>query len=314
MSLEHIWDVYQREGYASLRQTRPDAACDHFYIALIAFGEDDIPHALHAARQALAHEPRHPVFVAAARYLERVGAHGKTGVYVDGEAFAAFIRGGGNVTLYQAVSEALRAVYEQYETLSLLDIGVGDGLALLPSLTRSFTRVDVVEPSAAMLEQTIASLEAWQVPYRAYRMTIQQFIRGNAPGWDVIQATWCLQSIPPEDRPGLFAWCRDHGQRMLIAEFDVPAWTHLYTPDRVRYIVDRYTVGLAEYAEDGELVAQGFLMPVMFGYFDRSSARTNFEGPIQGWIDGLRAAGFKSIRTHHLSDYWWASTYLIDAR
>ena len=45
-------------------------------------------------------------------------------------------------------------------------------------------------------------------------------------------------------------------------------------------------------------------MPVLFGYFDRTAARTNWEGPIQGWADDLRAAGFTTVQTRLLSPYW----------
>ena len=101
---------------------------------------------------------------------------------------------------------------------------------------------------------------------------------------------------------------------MLIAEFDVPLFDELYHPARVRHVLARYEQGLAEYADDGGLVAQGVLMPVRFGYFDRSADRTNWEGPVEGWIEGLRAAGFRSIRTQALYPYWWADAVLLDAR
>jgi hypothetical protein len=238
--------------------------------------------------------------------------HGKSGVYVDGAAFGAFIRGGGNVDLYTATSETLQSIYTEYETLSLLDIGVGDGLALLPALTESITRLDLVEPSEAMLARTTDQLDDWQMSYHAYQGTIQEFMRIATRDWDIIQATWSLQSVPPEDRAAVFAWMRAHGARVLLAEFDVPVFADLYEPPRVRHIVARYWEGLAEY--EGDQVAQGFLMPVLFGYFDRSAARTNWEGPIQGWADDLRAAGFSDVQPRKLYDYWWAEAYLLDAR
>jgi hypothetical protein len=82
----------------------------------------------------------------------------------------------------------------------------------------------------------------------------------------------------------------------------------------VRYVVDRYETGLSEYAGDGGLVAQGFLMPVMFGYFDRTSARTTYEQPIEAWEKELRDAGFETVEKRLLDDYWWASACLLDAR
>ncbi|MDP3395336.1 MAG: hypothetical protein Q8S57_01515 [Methanoregula sp.] len=151
-----------------------------------------------------------------------------------------------------------------------------------------------------------------QTPYHAHHATIQHFIATHDEQWDLIQATWSLQSIPPAERPAVFRWARQHGQRLLIAEFEVPAFIDFYAPERMEYIVGRYENGLAEY--EGDLVSQGFLIPVLFGYFDRTAARTNWEGPIKGWVDDLRAAGFTLIQTRLLSHYWWADSYLIDAR
>ena len=258
-------------------------------------------------------EPGSLVFAEAGVYLDRVVTHGKAGVYVDGEAFAAFIRGGGNVGLYAAASAALRAVYGEYNTLRLFDIGVGDGMALLPALSANVTRLDLLEPSAAMLNKTTAALDARGIPYHAANTTLQDFIAaGTDQQWDVIQATWSLQSLPPADRPAALRWMRDHTARLLIAEFDVPDFPELFAPERVLYVVNRYQRGLAEYAGDGGQVAQGFLMPVMFGYFDRSAARTNWEGPIAGWVESLRAAGFQTVQTRQLYAYFWADAYLIE--
>ena len=315
MPLETLWDAFRTEGYKVASAAPATTGLAHFYRAVLAFGHDDFDRAAGAARAAAEHEPGSDLFRQAAIYLARVRERGKAGVYVDGEAFAAFIRGGGNIGLYAAASEALNAVYKQYETLSLLDIGVGDGLALLPAMTKNIHRLSLIEPSEAMLARTTAELSRWGVRYEAYPTTLQAFMQtGGAPTWDVIQATWSLQSIPPDERPAIFGWLRAHGERVLIAEFDVPLFDELYHPDRVRHVLARYEQGLAEYADDGGLVAQGFLMPVMFGYFDRSADRTNWEGPVEGWIEGLRAAGFRSIRTQALYPYWWADAVLLDAR
>lgn len=322
MTLDPLWHLYQQHGYAGLSTAHPRDALGWFYCALIAFAEDDLERAAEWTQQAVANAPNHPVYTAALRYLTRVRADGKANVYVDGDAFAAFIRGGGNVGLYAAVSAALRVIYGDYAALRLLDIGVGDGMALLPALLPALdtagrqllTRLDVIEPSAAMLSKTITQLNDAEIAHHATNSTIQAYIAEHAEShhWDVIQATWSLQSIPPAERPAVFDWCRAHGDRLLIAEFDVPAFETDLAPDRVSYIVERFAQGLGEY--EGDQVAQGFLMPVMFGYFDRSAARTNWEGPIQQWVDGLRAAGFTQIETRPLFAYFWADAVLIDVR
>jgi hypothetical protein len=82
----------------------------------------------------------------------------------------------------------------------------------------------------------------------------------------------------------------------------------------VQYVVERCSRGLAEYGEDRELVSQGFLMPMLFGSFDRTAARTNYEQPIESWADDLRTAGFTDVVAERLYRYWWADAYLVDAR
>jgi hypothetical protein len=288
-------------------------AWDEFSAALELFAADDVAGAAASAASAAARDPASPLAVEAARYLERVAREGKTGVYVTGEAFGAFIRGGGNVPLYAAVSAALRAAYPRGAPFALLDVGVGDGLALLPALPPNLRSLDLVEPSAAMLAATAGRLEARGTPFRSFNGTVQAFAATESGPWDVAQATFSLQSLPPDERREALAWLRGRTGRLLIAEFDPPGLGEGLDPARVAYFADRYEAGLAEYAGDGGLVAQGFLMPVFFGYFDPSAARTNYEQPIAGWVRDLEAAGFGSVSQRRLYDYWWAPCYLLDA-
>lgn len=317
MTLETLWQHYAAGGYAAVRDATPVGVDECFYLALIAFAEGEPGRAARWASAAAECQSQSRVYTQAAAYLARVVGAGTTRVYDDGTAFAAFIRGGGNVGLYAAVSAALRAVYGEYESLRLLDIGVGDGLALLPALTPAVTRLDLVEPSVAMLATTHAALDARGIVHQAHPQTLGEFMvsaDGQRGQWDMIQATWSLQSIPPDERPAVFRWLRAHGARVLIAEFDAPQFAAPLSPERVRYFVARYERGLAEYDGDGGLVAQGFLLPVMFGAFDRTEARTNWEGPIQGWSDDLHAAGFAQVTARTLYPYFWADAVLLDAR
>jgi hypothetical protein len=289
------------------------AATEALEAALRAFAADAIAPAAAAAARAAAADPASLLAREAAAYLARVADTGKTNVYVSGEAFGAFIRGGGNVPLYQAVSAALRAAYPRESEFTLLDVGVGDGLALLPALPPNLHRVDLVEPSAAMLVAVSEALETHDVVYHAFAGTIQAFAVSRDGHWDVAQATFSLQSLPPDERRAALAWLRAHASRLLIAEFDPPELGEGLAPERVRSIAARYERGLAEYAGDGGLVAQGFLLPVFFGNFDPTAARTNYEQPVAGWEADLRAAGFATVAKHHLFDYWWAPCYLLDA-
>lgn len=286
-----------------------------FAAAVDAFAAGEYARAAAGARAAAAADTSSLLATAAAVYLERLATEGKEGVYVSGEAFGAFIRGGGNLSLYAAVSAALRQVYAEQRDAVLLDVGVGDGMALLPALTPDVARVDLVEPSAQMLGRTTAALAARTIPFRAFPLSIQEFAGRAHPEarWPLAQATFSLQSVPPDERRAALAWMRARAGRLLIAEFDPPAFADDRAPERLAHIAARYEQGLAEYAGDGGLVAQGFLMPVFFGNFDPTAARTNYEQPIAAWEADLRAAGFTEVARRQLYDYWWAPAYLLDA-
>ncbi|MFD3166738.1 class I SAM-dependent methyltransferase [Herpetosiphon sp. NSE202] len=310
MSLEQLWDEYREHGY---RADQPIGVepLDQFYAALLAFGHQDLARAAELARQAAMSAPDDRVFTEAATYLDRVASQGKHNVYVSGDAFAAFIGGGGNVPLYVATSAALRAAYDEYEQLDVVDIGTGNGHALLPALTPTINRLGVVEPSAALLTELRARLDASGRSSEAFAGTAQEFARQESGGWTIIQATYSLHSIPPEERPELLHRLRDLGQRLVIVEFDVPEFAAMYDPARVRDILGRYQRGLAEYTDDGGLVAQGFLMPVLLGYFDQTAARTTYEQPIAAWAEQVRAAGFTAVDVRPIYDYWWATAWLV---
>lgn len=285
--------------------------------ALLAYGKGNCAVATQYAQAALDQSPHSRVFAEAVKYLNRVQHEGKSNVYVSPEAFGAFIRGGGNVQLYENTSAALKRVYEQYDSLSLLDVGVGDGLALLPALTPVKARIrhlDVLEPSFVMLNKASDELNRRSIDHRAINATIQQFMVASPGKYDVIQSTYALQSIKPDERMRVLTWLKRHTSRPLVVEFDAPDFADMHDPQRVQYFVEHYERGLAEYAGDGGLVAQGFLMPVFFGGFDPGEARVNWEMPMADWVTQLHDAGFTDIRTEPIYDYWWAPAFLIDAR
>ncbi len=313
MTIAELYERYNSDGYTAALTTPVEHADELFYLTLLAFGENDLTRAAQFAEQATARAPANLVYAAAATYLARAAQAGKQSVYLSPEAFSAFIRGGGNVPLYQATSAALRQAYADDRATSVLDIGVGDGLALLPALTPAIRQLDILEPSAALLSATSARLNERGIPHRAFNQTLEDFAACSDESWDIIQATFSLQSIAPDERGPLLAWMRDHGRRVLIAEFDVPDFAAMYAPNRVLYVVEHFQRGLAEYSGDGGLVAQGFLMPVLFGYFDQTAARTNYEQPVREWAEQLRSAGFADIATKQLYPYWWAPAYLIAA-
>ena len=314
MTTQTLWSTIQQDGAAAVLDARPAEAFDACYLAIIAYSQNELDRAAHFMHLAAQAERENPVYTEGTAYLDRLLREGAEHVYASGEGFAAFIRGGGNVPLYDAVSKALQEVYRQRGAIRLLDIGVGDGLALLPALTGNVVDVTVVEPSTAMLARTEEQLRAREVPFTAFAETLQDFTAHAQSTWDVMQATFSLHNILPEERPALLRWLRDHGERLLIAEFDVPEFDQMHAPEHVRSVVERYRAGLTEYGDDRSLVAQGFLMPVMFGNFDRSAQRVTYETPLQVWVEQARAAGFAQVQTRLLYQYWWSPAYLIDAR
>jgi hypothetical protein len=316
MTLDALYRAYRRAGLAGASEIPPASGLDHFYMALLAFAEGAILEAAAYGRAATRIEPGDLVLAAAASYLERVARAGKQGVYVSGEAFGAFIRGGSNVALYTATSAALRAAYAGQESLRLLEIGVGDGEALLPALTPAIAHVDLVEPSAALLQQTTAALAERGISHSSFVGTVQSFAALAPPArrWNIGQATYSLHSLPPQERRRVLRWLGTASERALIVEFDAPEDRgDPLDPNYVRDVTARYQVGLAEYPGD-ELVAQGFLMPVFFGYFDPTAARTTYEQPIAAWREDLLAAGYAEVKATRLYPYWWADAYLLDAR
>ncbi|KAF1007224.1 MAG: hypothetical protein GAK28_01863 [Luteibacter sp.] len=236
---------------------------------------------------------------------------GQRNAYDAPHAFEVFIRGGGNPALYDAVSQALASLYGQHEVRSLLDIGAGDGMALLPALARAAsrpTRIDVVEPHAGLLDSLRPKL-----PHdHAWPMTLQTFLSEAAPGhaWDLAQSTFALQSIPPMERLDSLRQLRGHVSRLAIVEFDVPEFTS--EAERMLSMAQRYERAAQSYGDDAPLVAGGFLAPMLLGQL-RATAPSNFEQTISAWHRELDDAGYRVKSTTHLFDYSWAPAWLIVA-
>ncbi|KAL6064377.1 hypothetical protein QOT17_010957 [Balamuthia mandrillaris] len=305
----------------------------------------------------------------------------KRNIYSSGAAFEAFIEKGGNVPMYQSLSRLFRQNYkegleskrndrnkeEEEENkedspFCILDIGVGSGKALLPSLfdddaeenKNCQMKVELIEPSASLLTSCIDALRSSpssnSISFTAHNLTIQEFMQNkrreeeelqkenDSNNWDIIQASFALHNLPIEDCGNVMKWAhhclsssssscatRRRGGRMLIAEFDVPPSVCLsrYSPAFVEHVRTTYPKGLAEY-EDAEheettsscfeLVAQGFLVPIMLGYFARSQQQnTTYERPVEAWQNELLSAGFARVETHVIYRYWWADAVLLVA-
>ena len=286
---------------------------DDFYRAVLSFADGDLLDAVDRARVAAASDPKNLVYSASVTHLEYRIVNGQPSAYASPEGFRAFVRGGGNIPLYENTSAALRAAYREYDSIRVLDIGTGDGLALIPALTGNIRHLDVLEPSAPLLSKLEEQLQASGHAYRAFQTTLQDFVCTCGERWDVVQATYSLQSLPFDERAPLVRWLRAHAGRLLVAEFDAPDFRDPTARQRVEYVVERYQRGLAEYPGD-ETVIQGFLMPIMWSYFDPSVARMNYEQPITEWTRLLADAGFEQIVSRPIYPYWWATAHVIDAR
>lgn len=290
-----------------------EAAQSALYEAIVAFTRGDTARALEQARRAHELQPDWLLLKQLCHYLQ--SSQQNDSVYQSAEAFAAFVEGGGNLHLYDAVADALSTAYQEYEELRLLDVGVGHGRALLPALTPQVEHVTMVEPSAALLAKTETVLKTRGVPFASYNQTLQEFAATDeGTRWPLVQATFSLQSIAVDRRVAMLGWLRERTERLLIVEFDVPVFASPLDPSHVQSVARRYERGLEEYnGEVRDLVAQGFLIPVMLGYF-RPEGRTNHEHSLEVWVDQVQEAGFATVSTRPLCDYWWAEAHLIDAR
>lgn len=234
------------------------------------------------------------------------------GAYDVPRAFEIFIRAGGNRALYGETSAALARLYEQLGVRCLLDIGVGDGMALLPALgqtRRAPVTVDVVEPSGGLLDALRPRLPAG----KAWQLTLQAFLAQLGPErrWDLAQSTFALQSIPPDDRLSALKRLRRHVTRLAIIEFDVPVFAN--AEQRFASLAERYERAAREYGDDAPLVAGGFLAPMLLGQL-RATTPSNWEQPVAAWQEELVRAGYRVASTTHVHDYSWAPAWLIVAK
>lgn len=238
--------------------------------------------------------------------------------YDQPAAFEAFIRGGDNVPLYEATSTALARLYDTLPVTSLLDIGCGDGMALIPALQRARhapTQLDLVEPSPALLGHASEALRTIPLTLDhllAWPIGAQDFAASLRPEqqWDLAQSTFALQSLPPAERRDTLHRLRPHVRQLAVVEFDVPV-LEARSAEYFDSLAQRYERALAGYGEDAPLVAGGFLAPMLLGQLRQASRPSNWEQPIQAWLEELREAGYATVRTEALYDYSWSPAVLM---
>ena len=318
MSLERLWSAHRDGATVDELRASVDTGQERFYLAALAYCLGDHGGAADLAAQSAEDDPGRVVYAETARYLGSKG-NGTADVYASPEPFTAFATGGGNVGLYRAAHEALRDVYADHSVytdnsgIRLLDIGCGEGHALLPALTSEVVEVDAVEPSAERLALVSAELTRRGVAHTSHACTVQEFTeRADAGPWDLMQETFALLTLPRPERIDLFRWLRPRTARLALIEFDVPLLGSGLEPGRFRYLVDAYERGLREYGESRDLVAQGFLVPVLLDTLAQTGD-AHSEQPIDHWVQDVAAAGFTPQAPRHVHDYWWAPAYLVTA-
>jgi SAM-dependent methyltransferase len=274
--------------------------------ALRALAAGDVP----VARAALAARAERPLLNAAlGAYL---AGSGDGRVYDRPAAFTAFIRGGGNIGLYDAISAALAGRYRWFGVTSLVDLGCGDGRALAPALAAAAVSpaVTLVEPSRALLAAARAALA--DHPVVAHATDAATFTAGLSTRFDLAESTFALHALPHEERSTVLTALRGHVSHLVLAEFDVPGHPPGGTA-HLTFLADTYERGLAEYDTDRDLVAQGFLMPVLTGQLAPDAPRSTWEQPATAWAAQLTACGYRDVSVEPLCDYWSSPAFLLTA-
>lgn len=235
------------------------------------------------------------------------------GAYDHAQAFEAFIRSGGNVALYNAVSGFLARAYDRYCPVSLLDVGAGDGLALIPALAQtrnSPTVIDVVEPNPELLCSLSKRLEL----HAAHAVGVEAFADSLSDDqrWDVAQSTFALQSVSPDARKDALRRLVAHVDVLVVVEFDLPVH-EACSEELYRSLARRYEQAAQECGQDAALVATGFLGPMLLGQLSATTP-SNWEQTAGAWVDELASCGFTDIVVEHIHDYNWARAVGITAR
>lgn len=247
-----------------------------------------------------------------------VQAASGSSVYDSPAAFRAFIRGGGNLGLYQATSAHLAQVHRTAAPGSLLEIGPGDGLALLPALADGTegvpAEITLVEPSADLLAHCAEAVVVSGRTAEPQHTDIGSFLAEHpARTWDLAESTFALHTLELQARDAVLRLLADRVATLTLVEFDVDL-PEPGTDEHLRQLALRYEQGLAEYTDSRNLVAQGFLVPVLLGQLAPGTPRATWEQPARAWREQVERAGFTDVELRPVAPYWWSPAFSLVAR
>ncbi len=239
-----------------------------------------------------------------------LGGVGDEGVYDEPSAFEAFIDNGDNPRLYERTIEVVGGLHQRLAPESVLDIGCGDG-RVTAAVVGTARRVDLVEPSASLLDSAVAAIGDAGPVVTPHPSDIESFLGASSsdtPTWDLAQSTFALHSLAPSVRHAVFERLAERTSVLAMVEFDVPEFADHGA--HAAYAIERYRLGVEEYRDHPEAI-RGFLMPVLIGQFAPGRPRHTFEQPADAWCELLAEAGFDHLSVAPVADYWWGPAVLI---
>jgi SAM-dependent methyltransferase len=283
--------------------------------ALVAVAASDRPGAIDRLLGVLGQTPDDALATSllAAALLRYLRTSDQSGVYQEPSSFQEFIDNGDNPNLYARTIDHLHTIHQDANPASLLDIGCGDGRVTAAVLGPGIKTVNLIEPSQELLSQA-ESQSGWpgDTTIQGHPATLDGFLDTLGPGarFALVQSTFAMHTTLPERRPALLSRLAEHTDRVVMVDFDVPAFSSR-SPEHAAYAAARYQHGVSEYIEHPAVI-DGFLMPVLVAQFDPSQTPMTFEQPAKAWTIQFEQAGF-DVTLSKVTDYWWAQAFLLDA-